>query len=135
MAAKKRPSLKELSDQVIVERVQSILINAAEGRRSVGDDAQYDKLRRELIRRPFSTPPLVSIHPSVDSFSAFIRGIADRRERVVKVRQDFEAALRPEDDTPGLTFDSSTWGAPPSQSSRLRTVRSYCRWRRPLWTA
>jgi hypothetical protein len=73
MAAKKRPSLKELSDQAIVERVQSILINAAEGRRSVGDDAQYDKLRRELIRRPFSTPPLVSTHPSVDSFSAFIR--------------------------------------------------------------
>ncbi len=124
MAAKKRPSLKELSDQAIVERVQSILINAAEGRRSVGDDAQYDKLRRELIRRPFNTPPLVATHPSVDSFSAFIRGITDRRERVAKVRRDFDAALSSRDGLAEPNFDASTWGAPPSQSSRLRTVRS-----------
>lgn len=124
MAARKRPSLKALSDQAVVQRLQSIMINAAEGRRSVGDDAQYDKLRRELIRRPVSTPPLVSTHPSVDSFSALIRGIADRRERVAKIRQDFEPALRSERESPELTFDASTWGAPPSQSSRLRTVRS-----------
>jgi hypothetical protein len=113
-----------MSDEAVIERVQSILINAAEGRRSIGDDAQYDKLRRELIRRPFSTPQLVSTHPTVDSFGAFIRGISDRRERVKLVRDQFEPLFQPFADPPQSAFDASEWGASPSQGSRLKTVRS-----------
>lgn len=111
-----------MSDEAVAERLQSILINAAEGRRSVGDDAQYDKLRRELVRR-FNTPPqIVATHPTVDSFAAFIRGISDRRDRVVLVREQFELLSRPNPEQ--ATVDASTWGAPPSKASKLKTVRS-----------
>jgi hypothetical protein len=113
-----------MSDEALVERVQSILINAADGRRSVGDDAQYNKLRRELIRRPLNTPQLVSTHPTVDSFAAFIRGISDRRDRARLVRKQFQPLLQAVNDQPQQVFDASAWGAPPSQGSRLRTVRS-----------
>lgn len=113
-----------MSDEALVERVQSILINAAEGRRSISDDAQYDKLRRELIRRSFDTPQLVSTHPTVDSFAAFIRGISDRRERVKRIRKQFEPLFKSFTDQPRPAFDASAWGAPPSQGSRLKTVRS-----------
>lgn len=122
MAAKRRASLKQLSDEALVERVQSILINAAEGRRSVGDDAQFDKLRRELIRRPFGTPPLVSTHPTVDSFAAFIRGIEDRRERVKKVREQFEPVFQALEGIRDAT-DSTAWTGAPDRAARLMVVR------------
>jgi hypothetical protein len=125
MAAKRRASLKQLSDEALVERVQSILINAAEGRRSVGDDAQYDKLRRELARRPFAgigLPQFVSTHPTVDSFSAFIRGVDDRRERVKKVREQFEPVFRAIEGIRDLT-DSSAWTGNRDRTARLMVVR------------
>jgi hypothetical protein len=122
MAAKPRASLKQMSDEALVERVQSILINAAEGRRSVGDDAQFDKLRRELIRRPLGTPELVSTHPTVDSFSAFIRGLEDRRERVKRVRDQFEPVFRSIEATEDAT-DSSAWTGTERRATKLKVVR------------
>lgn len=122
MAAKPRASLKQLSDEALVERVQSILINAAEGRRSVGDDAQFDKLRRELIRRPFRTPQFVSTHPTVDSFAAFIRGIEDRRERVKRIREQFEPVFRSLEGSSD-PVDSSIWTGAQDRAARLKVVR------------
>jgi len=94
MANAKQGSIKTVSDSALVERLQSILVNAADGRRNVSDDAQYPNFRRELTRRKLPTPPLVSTHPSVDSFSAFIRGVGSKPERVARVRQEFEAVLQ-----------------------------------------
>lgn len=42
MARRAGPSVKQLIDAELLARVQSILINAAEGRRNVGDDSQYN---------------------------------------------------------------------------------------------
>lgn len=125
MAAKRTASVKKLSDEALVERVQSILINAAEGRRSVSDDAQYDKLRRELPRRPFAViglPPFVSTHPTIDSFSAFIRGVADRRERVKRVREQFEPLFRAIEGIRDQT-DASAWTGIQARATRLLVVR------------
>lgn len=122
MASKRAVSIREWTDEAVAQRVQSIFINAAEGRRSVGDDQQYPNLRRELIRRRLNTPPLVSTHPSVDSFAAYIRGI-DRPERVPKVREEFEAIFLPTEEASAPVFDAAEWGAPPSEGSRLRTVK------------
>lgn len=121
--ARRAGSAKQLTDADLLARVQSILINAAEGRRNISDDSQYNNLRRELARRPLSTPPLVSTHPTVDSFTAYIKGIADKSERVAKVRAEFEPILRSLE-TPSDLIDASAWGAPASQASRLKTVRS-----------
>jgi hypothetical protein len=123
--AKARTALKNLSDEALVERVQSILINAADGRRSIGDDAQYDKLRRELARRPLATmglPHFVSAHPTVDSFAAFIRGIEDRGERVKKVRDQFEPLFRAIEGARDAT-DSGAWTGTRDRAARLMQVR------------
>lgn len=45
-----------MSDIGLADRLQSILIAAAEGRRSLGDDRQYPGLRAELMRRPLEVP-------------------------------------------------------------------------------
>jgi hypothetical protein len=124
MARRAGASVKQLTDTDLVARVQSILINAAEGRRNVGDDSQYNNLRKELKRRPFSTPALVSTHPTVDSFVAYIRGVGDKPERVARIRAEFDPVFRSLETPDGPAVDASAWGAPPSEASRLRTVRS-----------
>lgn len=124
MARRAGGSAKLLTDADLLARIQSILINAAEGRRNVGDDSQYNDLRKEVTRRPFSTPPLVSTHPTVDSFVAYIRGVGDKPDRVAKVRAEFEPIFRSIETPEEVALDASAWGAPPSQTSRLRTVKS-----------
>lgn len=124
MAKNKGGSPKELTDEAVVERVQSILINAAEGRRSVGDDARYNSLRTELIRRPFITPPLVSIHSTVDSFSAYIRGIDDRRKRVQRIRAEFEPIFRSLEGAIDPRVDAEAWTGPKRPIERVHAVRT-----------
>lgn len=64
--AKRNVGAEPLADVALLERVQSILINAAEGRRSIGDDAQYPTLRRDLKKRLTKTLNLFPLtHPSI----------------------------------------------------------------------
>ena len=114
--------LKDLSATQLLERLESILINAAEGRRSLSDDRQYPTLRKELSKRGVVEPTLVVTHPTVDSFSAAIKGIADRKERVLRVRRDFTPShhwlTNPEE------TDSASWTGSPDRVARLRVVRT-----------
>lgn len=124
MARSTKGSQKELGDGPIIVRLQSILINAAEGRRSIADDAQYTSLRREINRRPIGVPEFVSTHKTVDSFVAYIKGIADRRERVRMVRDDFESVLSALPRSGESATDSTSWTGPKRPVERLRAVRT-----------
>jgi len=120
--ARRTSRIGDLDKDELLNRVQSILINAAEGQRSVGDDAQYRNLRKELDRRGAGLPRFVSLHPTVDSFAAFIKGFKDKRERVELIRGDFEGLARTTatDDT---EVDSSSWTGLQTRSARLRRIR------------
>lgn len=121
--AKRSGSFRNLADGQIADRLQSILINAAAGRRSVGDDAQYPELRRELMRRTKDVPSFLLTHPSVDSFTANIKGVPNRAEREARVRNDFQGLSLPEDrEVPSV--DPSAWTGEPSRAARLKTVRT-----------
>lgn len=122
--AKTNASLKELPLEAVIQRLQSILINAAEGRRSLGDDQQYPNLRREMLRRIPNPPVIASAHTTVDSFMAYIKGIDDRGERVRRIRAHFEPLLDADEGEKVAVADSSTWGAPQSRTARLKTVRT-----------
>lgn len=116
-------SLREWTDEALLQRLQSILIEAAEGRRELSADRQYPGLRKELARRSLDVPPLVATHPTVDSVVAYIKGF-DRSDRAKLVRDQFEPILSALEDPAETTVDPTAWGAPPSETSRLRTVRS-----------
>jgi len=116
-------SVRQLDDSQLAERLQSILINAAAGRRNVSDDSQYNTLRRELMRRHSQVPSFLRTHPSVDSFTASIKGVPNKPEREEKVRNDFSALMRALKDEVPL-IDSSTWTGETSPGARLQTVRT-----------
>ena len=124
MAKGKGGSVRSLSDAALAQRMQSILINAADGRRSVGEDAQYSTLRKELVRRKLGTPSFVTTHPSVDSFAAYIKGVGDKIERVRRVRADFEALLQALEGSAPAEIASSAWTGIESPAERLRAVRT-----------
>lgn len=117
-------SLKQRSDAFLGERLQSILVNAAEGRRSVGDDSQYPDLRKELLRRVGDALPLLTNHPTVDSFSAYIRGIKGKPARVQRVRDEFAPLLAELSGGSSISTDSSTWTGVQTRSERLSVVRN-----------
>ena len=123
MAKQSPKSRKLLSASALVERIQSILINAAEGRRSVGDDSEYPELRKELRRRKLDQPTLVNTHPSVDSFVAAIKGTSDRRERVQRIRDDFGWLLLSLANQDQGDTDAAAWTGPIDRVSRLKVVR------------
>jgi hypothetical protein len=122
MAAKKAQRGKPLTHSAILERLQSILINAAEGQRSVADDRQYTRLRAQVRTMPFEPPRLVTTHPTIDSFMAAMRGIADRRARVAAIENEFRPLLRLVSDDGAV--DSSTWTGQPARTARLKVVGS-----------
>lgn len=121
--ARGKSRLGDLDVDDVLKRLQSILINAAEGRRSVGDDAQYGDFRKELDRRGSGSPRFVSLHPTVDSFAAYIKGIKDKRERVDLVRENFGSLLGSRDMERDPEFESSSWTGIQSRVARLRHVR------------
>ena len=123
MATKGTRRREPLSDKALVERVQSVLINAATGRRSLSDDRDYTNLRKQLSRRPFRTPQLVATHPTVDSFVAFINGVADRAERERMVRDEFEPRLRSLEEAETEATDSAAWTGNEGRAARLKLVR------------
>lgn len=121
MTRSKAQATRSLSDAAIVARVQSILINAAEGRRSISDDTQYPALRKQIARRRLGSLPLLQTHPTIDSFAAYINGIPDTRARIAWLREQIEPLLRSLEDRDG-SIESSSWGAP-SRAGRLKIVR------------
>ncbi len=123
MASRRSGSMKQRSDAFLIERLQSILINAADGRRNVSEDAQYPNLRKELLRRVEEPPSLLATHPSIDSFVAYIKGIRSKPARVQKVRDQFNLLSGGEAEGQPTTSESSTWTGIKSQSERLRTIR------------
>ena len=112
-----------MTDAAVVERVQSILINAAEGRRSVGDDQRYTDLRKMMNRRRLDTPHLVSTHPTVDSFAAYIKGI-DRPQRVETVRKDFGPLIQAINVSDAPSVHAEAWTGPKRPVERLQAART-----------
>ena len=123
MASRNSAHTRRLSDTFIAERLQSILINASEGRRSVSDDSQYPNLRREFVRRVTDAPSLLVTHPTVDSFNASIRGIRDKSARVRKVRSEFSRFLGRSSDDLNDRILAKSWTGIESPVERLRIVR------------
>lgn len=124
VAQRKSGSLKQRSDAFLGERLQSILVNAADGRRSIGDDSQYPDLRRELLRRTANGPPLLLTHPTVDSFNAYIKGIKGKAARVQRVRDEFGPLLASLEGGAKAAIGSSAWTGIESRTERLHVVRN-----------
>lgn len=114
---------KSLNDLELTQRVQSILINAAEGRRSVGDDAQYADLRKEFLRRRLDAPGFVKTHPSVDSFNAQIKGTSNKVDRVAQVRDQFAATLVSLEAV-SAGENSAAWTGIQTPTTKLKAVRA-----------
>lgn len=121
----RRPAIRIDDDlETLIQRLQSILINAAEGQRSVVDDRQYPELRRKLSKLG-NMPGLVSTHPSVDSFVAFIKGIDGRPARVERVRQEFGPLFQNPDEFGSNDVSSENWtgvSRPPEKVKAVRTL-------------
>jgi hypothetical protein len=122
MADGKGQSVRQIPDSSLFDRLRSILLNAAQGQRSVSDDRQYPALRKELFRRKLGTPPMVSTHPNLDSFVAFIKGIETRQERSERVRIEF-ALLASANDDP-LSANASSWTGVQSRAAKLQTLKT-----------
>ena len=101
-----------------------MLINAAEGTRSIADDRQYPKLRREFAKRGIPEPPLLATHPTIDSFMAVMKGIQNKVVRGEKVREEFgpllQSTLAPHHHD---SVASSEWTGQPDRVARLKVVR------------
>jgi hypothetical protein len=125
MARAKSQGRKPLDDVELIERLRSILINAAEGQRSIGDDRQYPELRKEFARRQITEPSLIATHPTVDSFMAAMRSTKDRNERVARILEDFKPVFQSfgleYENGPGI--DASKWTGQADRVARLKVVR------------
>lgn len=124
MAKRPRTSKRPETPVAAAERLQSILINAAEGRRSVSDDGQYSRLRRKLDLKSTKMPKMLQTHPSVDSFSAYIRGIKDKKERVERIREEFGPLLGLAEKPSDTNTAAGAWTGIESGIARVRAVKS-----------
>jgi hypothetical protein len=101
-----------MTDDEAVLRLQSIMLDACEGRKDLSLDREYKRLRKPLIRRPdFSdvVPKFVRSHQDLRSFWSYAKGVDDQWEpRRQHVRNAFEPLF---DRIEGRT-------KPPIQSSR-----------------
>ena len=122
--ASSRSAKRPWSDEAVGQRLLSMMVNAAEGRRSVSDDRQYQELRNALVTRGFNPPDLVFTHPTLDSFSASIRRIENKSDRVQEVRAQFEPFLQSIGETGGQEARSSDWMGITSRAARLQAVRT-----------
>jgi hypothetical protein len=100
-----------------------MLINTAGGRRSIADDRQYPELRNELLRRGLDVPELVSTHPSLDSFTASLKRIETKRERIQKVHDQFEPFLQQLGGSQPEPIDSAMWTGTEGRAARVKLVR------------
>jgi hypothetical protein len=116
-------SRKQLDDAALAERLEAILINTADGRRSVADDRQCPELRNTLMSRGIEPPSLVFTHPSLDSFSVAIKRLKTKDERVRHVRDQFEPFIDNLNDRRPDAIDSAMWTGTEGRAARLRMVR------------
>lgn len=124
MAAKRTRTRNQLTDEELADRLRSMLINTAEGRRSIADDRQYPELRNQLLRRGLDPPDVVFTHPSLDSFTASMKRIGRRPERVQNVREQFEPFLHLLSEPRPEPIDSSLWTGQQGRVARLKMVRT-----------
>jgi hypothetical protein len=118
-----RPKRTRLSDADLFERVQSILINAAEGQRSIADDRAYKELKGQWRKRDLPLPHMVATHPTVDSIMASLKGLPSKRDRVGRVREDFIAVAHPPASASEI-IEAVGWTGSPDRVARLRTVKT-----------
>jgi hypothetical protein len=123
MARLPKQMAKPTSPAAIAERLQSMLINAAEGRRNVADDRQYPELRQTLRRLTSDMPELLQTHPSLDSFNAYAKTIERRSDRVERIQREFAPLFAPMDDTE-VQKSSSAWTGIDSGVARVKAVKS-----------
>ena len=122
--AQRRQSIRDVSEDFLVQRLLAILINAAEGRRSVSDDNQYPNLRGELRRRSQILPKLLLTHPTIDSFTAEIRGISKKTDRVRRIRNEFAGLSQAQHSAGHEATDAADWTGVQSRPARLKAVRN-----------
>lgn len=123
MALAKPKSISQLDDVGVADRLQSVLVNAAKGQRSLADDRQYPRLRQELVRRQVTPPPLVHIHPSLDSFAAYIRSVGERPAAIERVRREFDDLYRSIEASANPGVASATWTGVADKRMRIAAVR------------
>lgn len=122
MAQRSKPP-RQLEDAGIADRLQSILVNAAKGQRNLADDRQYPRLRQELTRRQVTPPSLVHIHPTVDSFTAYIRSTDERPQVVERVRREFDDLYRSIESAANPSVDPEGWTGVADRRMRIAAVR------------
>jgi hypothetical protein len=123
MVLERSKSPRQLDNSGLADRLQSILVNAAKGQRSLTDDRQYPRLRQELARRQITPPPLIHIHPTVDSFTAYIRSAGERPQVIERVRREFDDLYRSIEAAANPGVDSSTWTGVADRRMRVAAVR------------
>lgn len=116
-------SRKQLDDKSLAERLEALLINTADGRRSVADDRQYPELRNTLLSRGIDPPMLVFTHPTLDSFAAALKRLGSKDERVRRVRDEFEPLFNLLDERQPDTVTSASWTGTEGRAARLQMVR------------
>ena len=124
MARNPKATTKPEGVLAIAERLQSILVNAAEGRRSVADDREFSELRSKLARVVPELPNFLQTHPSVDSFSAHIKSVRSRIDRVDQIRRQFSPLLEIAEEGSGPEIKSSVWTGIESGIVRVRAVKA-----------
>lgn len=123
--AQQARGMNRYSDSELVDRLRSILLNAAEGQRSVGDDRAYTQIRKTLDRRSVGLPRAVSLHPTMDSFGTFLKELPDRDARKNYVREDLRDLQRLIDDSAkAQPAETSTWTGIQSPVEQVNAVRA-----------
>lgn len=115
-----------LDDKAAITRIQSFMVNVAEGQRNIAEDRQYTELRKVARNRPElrdRLPDFVVTHKSLDSFSAYIREIDSRSLRVEMVRSEFRDLLRILSQDKPASVDSSSWTGKPTVAQQAVIVR------------
>ena len=116
-------SRKRMDDKALAERLEAMLVNTADGRRSVADDRQYPDLRLAVINRGLNAPAFVYNHPSLDSFSVAIKKLKTKDARVREVRDQFEQFTAELDAARENPIDSALWTGVEGRAARLKLVR------------
>ncbi|QNN66045.1 hypothetical protein H9L12_06025 [Sphingomonas rhizophila] len=116
-----------LSNRRAVERLRSMMVNVAEGQRSISDDRQYQTLRTIYMRQRRLTavgPELVKTHPTLNSLAAYFRANSDRKARVVEIMDDFSPLMELLTPSKAEGHESSAWTGREDIAQQARGVRT-----------
>ena len=121
MTAAKNSDEKSKAEAAAV-RLQSILINAADGQRNVADDRQYPQFRRQLMKVSVSHPRLWRrTRPWIPS-QLRSKAFQDRQERIQLIRTQFDPVFR-DIESLGSTTDAAIWTGNETRPARLKVIR------------